>query len=171
MISGEFLTFISNIFSSLHKNHRPFGGIPILTVGDLVQLPPVNGQHIFYSPIWKLFFPLFLSKPKRQKDDPNFYNLLQELRFGQLSERSKSMINQKISESKNLNEIINSTHIVSLRETAQEINSFICNNLILSNQTPEIIISKPIDNFINQIINNENDQLYFKNHTNYQTSS
>ena len=82
MVSSELLTFISNIFSSLHKNHKPFEGISILTVGDLAQLPPINGQQIFHSPVWKLFFPLFLSQPKRQKNDPDFYNLLQKLRFG-----------------------------------------------------------------------------------------
>ena len=35
MVSSELLTFISNIFGLLHKNHKPFGGIPVLTVGDL----------------------------------------------------------------------------------------------------------------------------------------
>jgi ATP-dependent exoDNAse (exonuclease V) alpha subunit len=166
MVSSELLTFISNIFGLLHKNHKPFGGIPVLTVGDLAQLPPINGEKVFHSPAWKLFFPLFLSQPKRQKEDPNFYNLLQELRFGQLSERSKSMITQKISESLNLNSMINSTHIVSLRQTSHDINSLICDNLPLSNENPQIIIPKPLDTLDNQILNNENDKYHFKNYTN-----
>jgi len=42
MISSQLLTYISELFKSLHKNNNPFGGINVILVGDLVQLPPVS---------------------------------------------------------------------------------------------------------------------------------
>src|SRR6185369_6306184 len=95
MVSSDLLSFLSNIFASIHTNMKIFGGIPTLLVGDLAQLPPINGEPIFYSQVWMRFFPLFLGRPQRQKTDPEFYDLLQELRFGHLSEKSKNLIMTK----------------------------------------------------------------------------
>ncbi|CAI2198641.1 13688_t:CDS:1, partial [Funneliformis geosporum] len=76
-----------NTFSMLHKNHKIFGGILTLVIGDLAQLPLVNGEQVFFSQAWKPFLLLFLTKPHRQRDDLKYYQL-QELRFGTLSENS-----------------------------------------------------------------------------------
>jgi hypothetical protein len=133
-------------------------------------MPPVSGEQVFFSPAWKLFFPLFLTQPERQKDDLDFYNLLEELRFGRLSEKSKSMINEKISNSRNLDAMISSTHVVGLRQTANDINSFICNNLPFNDESSDIIVSKPRDVFNNQIFDNSDDKLHFKNYTNLPSS-
>ena len=51
MVSAELLDFISNIFARIHNNALPFGGINVIVVGDLYQLPPVTGQHVFCSAI------------------------------------------------------------------------------------------------------------------------
>jgi hypothetical protein len=37
MVSSELLTFLSNMFGSLHKSSKVFGGIPVLLIGDLAQ--------------------------------------------------------------------------------------------------------------------------------------
>ncbi|CAG8809181.1 22225_t:CDS:1, partial [Racocetra persica] len=47
----------------------------------------------------------------RQRNDPSFYNLLQELRYGCLSENSKKMINDKIENSNLEYNAITSTHL------------------------------------------------------------
>ncbi|CAG8776541.1 10060_t:CDS:1, partial [Dentiscutata heterogama] len=44
MVSSQLLTFISKLFELLHKNNYPFGGINIILVGDLAQLPPIRGS-------------------------------------------------------------------------------------------------------------------------------
>ena len=64
MVSATLFTFLSSTFSKLHANSQSFGGICIIVIGDLAQLPPVNGDPVFQSPIWKLFYPLFLRQPK-----------------------------------------------------------------------------------------------------------
>jgi Cdc6-like AAA superfamily ATPase len=72
MVSNKLFSFLSNIFGSVHQNHKVSGRIPVLMVDDLFQLPPMNGEHIFFSPAWKSFFPLFLTKPQRQRGDLDF---------------------------------------------------------------------------------------------------
>ncbi|GBB89415.1 hypothetical protein RclHR1_01610006 [Rhizophagus clarus] len=44
MVSSQLFTFISKIFCKLHSNSLEFGGIPVLVIGDLAQLPPVKGD-------------------------------------------------------------------------------------------------------------------------------
>ena len=47
MVSAELFDFISGIFALLHSNAIAFGGINVIVVGNLAQLPPVTGQHVF----------------------------------------------------------------------------------------------------------------------------
>jgi PIF1-like helicase len=63
MVSAELFDFVSGIFASLHSNAITFGGINVIVVGDLAQLPPVTGQHVFQAAAWTLFYPLFLRIP------------------------------------------------------------------------------------------------------------
>lgn len=125
MVSGPLLTFISELFERLHKNNHPFGGINVILVGDLAQLPPVNAPHVYQSPIWKIFYPLFLRDPQRQIDDICFYNLLKKIRFGIIDEQTWNILTQKLQETTQLSEInnpLNTTYIVGYRETAENIN-------------------------------------------------
>jgi chromosomal replication initiation ATPase DnaA len=47
MVSAELLEFISNMFATIHNNTLAFGGINVIVVGDLAQLPPVTGSQVF----------------------------------------------------------------------------------------------------------------------------
>lgn len=96
MVSGQLLTYISELFEFLHKNNNPFGGINIILVGDLAQLPAVSGSSIYQSPIWKLFYPLFLREPQRQNQDIEFFNLLQKIRMGKIDNETWHLINRLI---------------------------------------------------------------------------
>ncbi len=51
---------------------------------------------MFYSPLWKNFFPLFLKLFHHQQNDNNFYNILQEIRIGKLSKNTNNMIKTKV---------------------------------------------------------------------------
>ena len=69
----------------------PFGGVSILAVGDLYQLPPVMAKFIFkdpsncyaqfYGSLWRHHFQVFeLTEPMRHKSDTSFSNLLLRIR-------------------------------------------------------------------------------------------
>jgi ATP-dependent DNA helicase PIF1 len=43
---------IDHILKSVRRNNRPFGGVPVLFVGDLFQLPPVVAtpeERVYFS--------------------------------------------------------------------------------------------------------------------------
>ena len=62
MVSASLFNSISNLFARIHNSDVAFGGISVIVVGNLAQLPPVRGEPIFYSSVWQLFYPLFLHK-------------------------------------------------------------------------------------------------------------
>src|SRR5579859_5561794 len=88
MVSAELLSFISSIFSKLHGNGKPFGGITVIAFGDLLQLPPVSGQRPFVCDLWRLFFPVVLKESWWQENNPAFFVLLNKVRFGEISPHS-----------------------------------------------------------------------------------
>lgn len=75
----------------------PFGGVSLITVGDLFQLQPVFDRWIFensdtnYTPLatnlWQTYFEMYeLTQIMRQKEDKLFAELLNRLREGKHSE-------------------------------------------------------------------------------------
>ena len=84
-----------------------FGGISLITVGDLFQLKPVFDKWIFEnsvigysalaSNIWTENFTLFeLTEIMRQKDDREFAELLNRLREGKHSEDDVAILEQRL---------------------------------------------------------------------------
>ena len=86
--------FLNLRLQQIMGTKEPFGGVRLITVGDLFQLKPVfriSGSLkilkmtmvILASNIWKEFFNLFESTEiVRQKDDKEFAELLNRLREG-----------------------------------------------------------------------------------------
>ena len=66
IVDAELLDYISSLFRCLKGNHLPFGGLKIIAFGDLLQLPPVQGQKVWNAVVWPLFHPIFLRQPRRQ---------------------------------------------------------------------------------------------------------
>ena len=94
MLRADMLDAIDTILKSVRRDARPFGGLQVLFIGDLYQLPPVVKQHewaimqnYYKSPF---FFDahviqeaqpvqLELTKIYRQ-NDPIFIDLLNNIR-------------------------------------------------------------------------------------------
>ena len=108
MLRADLLDAINVILKSIRRNNKPFGGVQILFIGDLWQLPPVvkddEWQYLkqFYSSIF--FFealvlkedkPLFLELDKiYRQDDINFINLLNNLRNSTVSNSDIETLNK-----------------------------------------------------------------------------
>ena len=91
----------------------------------------------------------FLTKAKRQVDDPQHYSLLEEIRIGNISESTWQLLNKKFQKSSNnlsLESTLDTTHIVGYRETAEQTNVQICNTLPIENNKYLISYSKDIIN-------------------------
>merc|ERR1711911_366769 len=87
----------------------PFGGISILTFGDMMQLKPCMGRYIFETPIngdfyithklqprWEMFRPLILKINHRQGNDKIYADMLNRIRVGQQTEEDMKMLKSRI---------------------------------------------------------------------------
>lgn len=89
---------------------KPFGGIQMIFIGDLYQLPPVvtskekkifkdyyKSEYFFDSNIFKYLSMEFIELEKiyRQKDE-KFINLLNEIRRNTVSEESLELLNSRV---------------------------------------------------------------------------
>lgn len=111
MVRADTIDYIDRILRFIKGDSRPFGGVQILMIGDLYQLPPVfqkdwhllgkfyNGPYFFDSIIFKEF-PLLtfeLTKVHRQSD-PIFIEILNEIRNGDISEDLLQKLNNHYKE-------------------------------------------------------------------------
>lgn len=168
MVSSALFSFISDMFSVIQQQTIAFGGLNIIVVGDLAQLPPVTGLPVYKSSEWKLFYPLFLRQPQRQIQDKEYYNALQEIRLGKISLATWNLLYQKASifdHQKPINTALNITNIVGYKQTADQINNVICNMLPVTEN--KFLISSAIDFIDNQQCNPNDSQKLFKKRTNF----
>ena len=110
MVKAPMLDAISDTLKVHRGSSEPFGGIHVLVCGDLFQLPPVVKNHeesaiferydsvyFFSSESFKAIqLPSFyeLTDSFRQKDDSEFYSLLNDIRLGENLDSSIKKINK-----------------------------------------------------------------------------
>jgi len=167
MVSKDLLSFISDLFAKLHNKPIEFGGIPVLLIGDLAQLPPVKGTQVFFSPVWKSFFPLFLSFSRRQQNDFAFYSLLQNVRIGTITNNDRRMILEKVKQNSTAPSSLETTFITGFKQLAYNFNTIITSQLPSLNPDQPSLISVAIDYYNDELKDiTETDKLFNK-HTNY----
>lgn len=109
MLRADLLDAIDFTMRSIRKkNDQPFGGVQVLFIGDLLQLPPVirneewetlrkyyNGKFFFHSHVMQQYPPLYieLSKIFRQTDD-KFINILNNLRNNRIDAEDIKSLNE-----------------------------------------------------------------------------
>jgi len=100
MVSAAHIDLINNVLKDIRKNEKPFGGIAVVFVGDLFQLPPIvsNSEEIkFFNHRYKskFFFSaevftldgaliesIELKTVRRQEGDQKFIDILNTVRVG-----------------------------------------------------------------------------------------
>lgn len=88
MLNAELLDKISDVLGIVRrKPHIPFGGVQMILIGDFTQLPPTNGEYCFRANVWSHanIDVIELKKIERQKDDLDFQDILNEVRWGKCS--------------------------------------------------------------------------------------
>ena len=107
MVNANILDAIDKFFKINRRSDKPFGGIAVVMVGDLFQLPPIvtkTTRHLFDS-IYESpkffsaraiasseFYSVELKKAFRQVDQ-NFVNLLQNVREGNDISKTLEILN------------------------------------------------------------------------------
>jgi len=110
MLRADLLDAMDYMMQTVRKRNTPFGGVQVLFIGDLLQLPPVirdeewrtlrnyyKGKFFFHSHVVQQNPPLYieLSKIFRQTDD-KFIAVLNNLRNNQISEEDIQALNQYV---------------------------------------------------------------------------
>ena len=113
MLSPELFDKIESIFTTVRLAGRnrsflkdknleikapPFGGIQLILSGDFLQLPVVgNDKFCFQSEKWPVCVDetVDLTDVMRQSD-PTFQNILNDIRYGIVSERAKDLLTKRI---------------------------------------------------------------------------
>ena len=111
MVRADLLDSIDFVLRHHRKNpNTPFGGVQVVFIGDLYQLPPVakdeewqilsqyyQSPFFFHSKVIEQYPPIYLElKHIFRQTDKNFINLLNEIRHNNLSTNSKILISSKI---------------------------------------------------------------------------
>lgn len=110
MVRADLLDGIDQVLRKHRQSNMPFGGVQLLLIGDMQQLPPVvkeNEWHLL-APYYKSMFffssialkqasyqSIELKKIYRQQDQA-FINVLNEIRDGQLSDHSIALLNRQV---------------------------------------------------------------------------
>jgi len=128
MVRCDLLDVIDAILRTVRKNNLPFGGVQVLLIGDLYQLPPVTKREdwaflnrayaspYFFEALVIRRNPLLqieLTNVFRQTE-PEFINILNDIRNNRINENDLRILNQRyepsFSASNELNPIIITSH-------------------------------------------------------------
>ncbi|MDO3643084.1 HRDC domain-containing protein [Mucilaginibacter sp. L3T2-6] len=108
MVRADTLDYIDSLLRQIKGSVRPFGGVQLLMIGDLFQLPPVyekdwhvlrnfyEGPYFFNSLVFKrsLLLTFELTKVYRQRD-PVFIDILNSIRDGVANTGLLEKLNQR----------------------------------------------------------------------------
>jgi len=110
MLRADLLDAIDFMMQTVRRNSKTFGGVQVLFIGDLLQLPPVirdeewrtlrnyyKGKFFFHSHAIQQNPPLYieLSKIYRQTDD-TFISVLNNLRNNQITPQDIQVLNEYV---------------------------------------------------------------------------
>lgn len=109
MLRADLLDAIDTVLRSVRRaQNRPFGGIQVLFIGDLLQLPPVvrdedwsvlskyyNSPFFFDAHVLKDNPPVYIELEKiHRQSDPEFIALLNNLRNNKIARKDEDFLNR-----------------------------------------------------------------------------
>lgn len=108
MLRADILDAMDFMLQTIRKNRLPFGGVQVLFIGDLLQLPPVvkndewdilknyyEGMFFFQSKVITEHPLLYVELEKiYRQSDPHFIELLNNLRDNKLTENDLQFLQQ-----------------------------------------------------------------------------
>lgn len=156
MLNDELFDKIFELFKLIKKNDKPFGGVQVILVGDMSQLPPIDGGFCFKSLNFN-FNVKILTKNMRVQNDLVFENMLGRLRWGICNDDDCTLL-ETLRDTTFENGII-PTKLFSVNKDVDSVNNIELNSLI----------NKGADYKIYSI-RYSSDPLKFKTSTNYTKS-
>lgn len=143
MLRADLLDAIDFMLRSVRHKDIPFGGVQVLFIGDLLQLPPVvkneewdvlrqyyRGKYFFHSHVVSQNPPLYieLSKIYRQSDE-SFISILNNLRNNVVTQNNISVLNEFVKKDFDLKKNPGYITLTTHNAKADNINSKALNDL------------------------------------------
>ena len=133
MVGADMLLIIHRRLCDIMTSDEPFGGISVLAVGDLLQLPPVAQRSVFalpsdeiaavYGSLWQTHFRILeLHEIQRQKEDQTFAAVLNRIRTGDQTEDDLSLLKSRAIQPSSDAYPVDSTHIFAYNKQVNEHN-------------------------------------------------
>ena len=105
MLHGARLDMVNQLAKLLRGNDEPFGGLQVILVGDLFQLPPINRgsesfDFIHLSVAWAELQPriCYLTEQHRQQGNDKLLQLLEAMRLDDIDEEHGRVLQERLQE-------------------------------------------------------------------------
>jgi ATP-dependent DNA helicase PIF1 len=102
MLHGHRLDMVNEVAKLLRKSDRPFGGLQVILVGDLFQLPPISrgseaADFVHLSAAWQELAPkvCYITEQHRQASD-TLLDLLEAMRRGDVGELHETVLRERL---------------------------------------------------------------------------
>jgi len=108
MVSPNVFSAIDQILRAFKQSDEPFAGIQVILSGDFFQLPPISKnmqgkRFAWQSPSWKeLDLQTCYLEKKFRQDDNQLIFVLDEIRSGQVSQKSHDILNARYQKDLNI---------------------------------------------------------------------
>jgi len=137
MMSCKIFDLLNAIGQVIRNNERPFGGIQVIFCGDFNQLPPVanqsdpeTGKFCFESKDWNSTFDSNIElKHIFRQNDQTYINILNEIRLGNISKESETILKECIKKKVPADILIKPTKLYPNRGKVDAINNLKLNKL------------------------------------------
>ncbi|HEY0261979.1 MAG TPA: helix-turn-helix domain-containing protein, partial [Chitinophagales bacterium] len=138
MVRADLLDQIDIVLrQTRRKRHLPFGGVQVLLIGDMYQLPPVvqrdewnllrevyNTPFFFDSYVMKQNRPVYIELEKiYRQNEATFINLLNKVRNNKMDEESLQLLNARYKENLTQKDFQNHITLTTHNRKADEINT------------------------------------------------
>ena len=117
LLGADMLYRIHLRLCEIKQNEKPFGGISVILVGDLLQLAPVKAKYVFdtpqnehfipfhnENPLWQEFQPFILKHNHRQGDASLWTETLNRCREGIVTEDDELLLKGRLTTNEFLDE-------------------------------------------------------------------
>lgn len=101
MISADMLDLLDRVAQKMRNNTAAFGGIQVILIGDLFQLPPISRNRqvdmVYASNAWKrLELQIcYLTEQHRQAEEDALLHILKEMRKGTITPQHVNALNTR----------------------------------------------------------------------------